>query len=60
MSKPRPYIYAVIDERLRFWNGTGWTNDRRQRKLFTTSAEAEEPLRRMMLDNIKAKMGNEA
>ena len=41
-----------------YWNGTGWTDRRRGAKFYRTEAEAEGPLRRMMLDNIKAKMGD--
>lgn len=59
MSKTiKPYIYAVLpDRRLRYWTGTGWDTSKKSAKRFRTKAEAEGPLRRMMLDNIKAKMG---
>ena len=54
-----PYIYAVFpnDKFALYWTGSGWTDRRSQAKRFKTEAEAEGPLRRMMLDNIKAKMG---
>ena len=57
---PKPYIYAVLpDKKLRYWNGTGWTDKRKDAKRFATDAEAEGPLRRMMRDNVKAKIGKE-
>ena len=59
-SRPKPYIYAVVGDELMYWTGLGFVPNRKSRKLFRTSADAEEPLRRMMLDNIKAKVGRES
>jgi len=61
MRTTSPYIYAVLpDKVLRYWNGIGWTTRKRSAKRFRTEAEAEGVLRRMMLDNLKAKMGKYA
>jgi len=57
MKQTKPYIYAVLpDGVLRYWNGTGWTTNKKEARRFRTDAEAELPLRQMMLDNIKAKV----
>jgi len=53
----KPYIYAVIEKRLRYWTGTGWSMEKPAAKRFRTEADAENVLRPMMLDNIKAKVG---
>lgn len=54
-----PYIYAVFpgDKYALYWTGTGWSDRRAQARRFRSEAQAEGPLRRMMLDNIKAKIG---
>jgi hypothetical protein len=59
MPKNDWYIYAVFpnEKFARYWNGTGWSEGRNHAKVFRTEAEAEGPLRRMMLDNIKALVG---
>lgn len=59
MQTKHPYIYAVFpnDKFALYWTGTSWTDRRTSAKRFRTEAEAEGPLRAMMLDNIKAKMG---
>lgn len=58
MSRKNAYIYAILDRKyVRYWNGTGFTDAKRDAKVYRTEAEAEEPLRRMMRDNIKAKIG---
>ena len=55
----KPYIYAVIDKEMRWWTGCGWTDKRASAKKFRSAADAEPVLRRMMLDNVKAKVGTE-
>lgn len=50
----------MVGDELMYWTGLGFVPNRKSRKLFRTSADAEEPLRRMMLDNIKAKVGRES
>jgi hypothetical protein len=58
--KNKYYIYAILPGRkfASYWNGTGWTDRRNDGRFYPTEAEAERPLRQMMLDNIKAKVGD--
>lgn len=39
-----------------YWNTCGWTDRARNARLYRSDAEVEQVLRRMMIDNVKAKI----
>lgn len=51
-------IYHLKQGRVAYYFTTsgGWTPNRDQARRYKTAADAEGPLRRMMLDNVKAKV----
>lgn len=55
----QPYLYCVFpnEKFAHYWTGSGWTDRRSSAKTFRTEAEAEEPLRKMMREGLKVKMG---
>lgn len=54
------YIYQLINGRRHYWTTCGWSPSISAARRYRSYSDAEGPLRRMMLDNVKAKVTTSA